>query len=63
MKETFFLYSLHLSFFEYLYIAISRQGWSGLSEPFHFRTAGPGDQSSDVLRLIVSHEKKTELWV
>jgi len=22
--------------------AMNRQGWSGLSEPFHFRTAGPG---------------------
>ena len=58
-KKPFLLYSLHLSLSlsEHLFIAISRQGWSGLSEPFHFRTAGPGDQSSDVLMLWATKNK------
>ena len=55
-KKPFLLYSLHLSLSlsEHLFIAISRQGWSGLSEPFHFRTAGPGDYRSDDLRFWVT---------
>ena len=55
-KKPFLLYSFHLSLSlsEHLFIAISRQGWSGLSEPFHFRTAGPGDYRSDDLRFWVT---------
>ena len=58
-KKPFLLYSLHLSLSlsEHLFIAISRQGWSGLSEPFHFRTAGPGTQRSDVLMLWATIKK------